>query len=344
VPERYSYRCRFFFSENVPLRFLTLFITMLSLGVAEATAQVGGGHSFSFLELPPTATVSALGGAATAAPTGAGFWQYNPALADSVSTQTLHLSYLPYYADIRQLQLDYAQPFKGGYILGGVQYLSYGTMQGYDPAGVPEGEFTASDWAISAGYSRSFGHYAAGAVLKWANSSIAGYGASALAIDAGGRFRHPSKDLTVGFLIRNLGLPLSRYADETPELPLDVQLGASFKPQFMPFRFYVQAHHLQRPGLWQESNKEAPAVFGKVMRHITLGTELVASRNIHLRFGYNYLRRQELKLPQTSGGAGFSAGLMVQSRRFRFDYSRDWYHAAGGRHQLSLMFNMKQLL
>ncbi|AHM62148.1 hypothetical protein D770_19485 [Flammeovirgaceae bacterium 311] len=328
----------------MPVRFLTLFIALISLGVAEATAQVGGRHSFAFLKLSPTATVSALGGAATAAPTGAGFWQYNPALADSASAQTLHLSYLPYFADIRQLQLSYAQPCKGGYLLGGVQYLNYGKMQGYDPTGVAEGDFYASDWAVSAGYSRSFGHYAAGAVLKWASSGIAGYRASALAIDAGGRFRHPAKDLTLGFLIRNMGLPISRYEEETPELPLDVQLGASFKPEFMPFRFYVQAHHLQLPRLYQESNKEAPAVFGKVMRHVTLGTELVASRNVHLRFGYNYLRRQELKLPQASGGAGFSAGFMLQSRRFRIDYSRAWYHAAGGRHQLSLMFNMKQLL
>lgn len=317
---------------------------MLHLGVAQLAAQVGGRHSFTFLELPPSATVSALGGAATAAPVGTGFWQYNPALADSASAYTLNLGYLPYYADIRQLQLGYVQPFKRGYLLGGVQYLRYGEMQGYDATGVPEGTFSASDWAVSGGYSQTFGPYAAGAVLKWAASGIAGYTASALVLDAGGRFRHPAKDLTVGFLIRNLGLALNSFDEEVPDLPLDVQIGAAFKPAFMPFRFYVQGHHLQLPRLHQQSNKEAPAVFAKVMRHVTLGTELVISRNVQLRFGYNYLRRQELKLPESSGGAGFSGGFMLQSKRFRFDYSRAWYHAVGGRHQLSLLFNMRQLL
>lgn len=313
------------------------------LGALPAAAQLGGGHSYSFLDLPPTATVSALGGIGVAAPVGAGFWQHNPALADSTSTQTLSLSYLPYFADIRQLQLGYAQPLNGGYLLGGVQYLNYGEMEGYDATGMPEGTFSASDWAISAGYSHSFGPYAAGAVVKWASSGIAGYRASAILLDAGGRFRHPDLDLTVGFVVRNLGVSLNSFDQEAGDLPLDVQFGAAFKPQFMPFRFYVQAHHLQQPQLEQGGNKERVAVFGKVMRHVTLGTELVISRNIHLRVGYNYMRRQELKLPQAPGGAGFSAGLMVQSRRFRFDYSRAWYHAVGGRHQLSLSLNLKQL-
>lgn len=334
---------RFFFKE-VPKKFFVAISFVLCMGTLNATAQLGGRHSFSFLDLPPTATVSALGGAAVAAPAGAGFWQHNPALADSTIAHTLSLSYLPYFADIRQLQLGYAQPFKKGYLLGNVQYLNYGEIEGYDATGAPEGTFSASDWAISAGYSRSFGPYAAGATLKWASSGIAGYRASALLLDAGGRFRHPKKDLTIGFLIRNLGVPLTSYTEEAPELPLDVQIGVAFKPEFMPFRFFLQAHHLQRPQLEQNSNKEAAGGFDKVMRHLTLATELVMSRNVQLRFGYNYLRRQELKLPEASGGAGFSAGFMLQSRRLRFDYSRAWYHAVGGRHQLSLSFNLKQLL
>lgn len=325
------------------VRFFVPLVCTLLLGWLTASAQLGGLHSYSFLDLPPTATVSALGGIGVAAPVGAGFWQHNPALADSTAAGVLSLSYLPFFADIRQLQLGYVQPFKGGYLLGGVQYLKYGVMEGYDPTGAPEGSFSASDWAISAGYTHSFGPYAAGAVVKWASSGIAGYRSSALLLDAGGRFRHPRQDFTIGFVVRNLGLSLGGYDQETPELPLDVQVGVSIKPEFMPFRFYLQGHHLQQPQLTQGDNKERLAVFAKVMQHVTLGTELVMSRNIHLRAGYNYLRRQELKLPQASGGAGFSVGFMIQSRRFRFDYSRAWYHAVGGRHQLSLGFNLKQL-
>lgn len=317
---------------------------LLCLSASAAYGQLGGRSTFAFLDVPPNATISALGGIGVAAPVGAGFWQHNPALADSTIAHVLSLSYLPYFADIRQLQLGYALPYQGGFLMGGVQYLNYGEMQAYDPTGAPEGTFYASDWAISAGWGSSFGPYAAGAMLKWASSGIAGYRASALLIDAGGRFRHPEKDLTLGFVVRNLGVALGGFDGASAELPLDVQLGASFKPQFMPFRFFFQAHHLQRPRLEQGGNKESAAVFSKVMRHVTVATALEISRNVHLRFGYNYLRRQELRLPQASGGAGFSAGFMIQSRYFRFDYSRAWYHAVGGRNQLSLMLNMKQLL
>ncbi|EMR02009.1 type IX secretion system protein PorQ [Cesiribacter andamanensis] len=326
----------------MPIRLFALIF--LLLGGARANAQIGGRHSFAFLDLPPTAAVSALGGATTAAPHGLGFWQYNPALADSASAGVLSLGYLPWFADIRQLQLGYAQPFKGGYLLGGVQYLSYGQLEGYDPSGAPEGRFSASDWAISGGYTHQFGPFAAGGLLRWASSGIAGYRASALLLDAGGRFRHPQKDLTVAFLIRNLGAGIGRYAEEVTELPLDVQLGVSYKPQFMPFRFYLQAHHLQQPRLTQGSNKEDVALFAKVLRHVSLGTELVLSRQVQLRLGYNYLRRQELKLPEAAGGAGLSAGLSVGGKRFRFDVSRAWYHAVGGRNQLNLALNMNNLL
>jgi hypothetical protein len=332
------------FLENVPIRFFALFLFFLGAGAASTQAQIGGRHSFAFLDLPPTAAVSALGGAGVAAPHGLGFWQYNPALADSASAHVLSLSYLPYFADIRQLQLGYAQPVKGGYVLGGVQYLNYGSMEGYDASGASEGEFSASDWAISAGYSHHFGPFAAGGLLRWASTGIGGYRASALLLDAGGRFRHPQKDLTVAFLIRNLGAGLGRYADEVVALPLDVQLGASFKPQFMPFRFYVQGHHLQQPRLQQGGNNAEAALFAKVMRHVTLGTELVLSRHVQLRLGYNYLRRQELRLPDAAGGAGFSAGFGLGGKRFRLDYSRAWYHAVGGRNQLSLALNMNKLL
>lgn len=322
----------------------TLFSVLCLCAAPGAFAQLGGRSSFAFLDVPPNAAISALGGIGVAGPAGAGFWQHNPALADSAMAHVLSLSYLPYYADIRQLQLGYGLPYRGGFLMGGVQYLNYGEIQGYDATGAPEGTFTASDWALSAGWAGSFGPYAAGGVLKWASSGIAGYRASAVLIDAGGRFRHPHKDLTIGFVVRNLGVALGGFDDQAVELPLDVQLGASFKPEFMPFRFFLQAHHLQRPQLEQGGNKESAAVFAKVMRHVSLATALEISRNVHLRFGYNYLRRQELKLSQASGGAGFSAGFMIQSKYFRFDYSRAWYHAVGGRHQLSLALNMRQLL
>jgi hypothetical protein len=128
------------------------------------------------------------------------------------------------------------------------------------------------------------------------------------------------------------------------EMPLNVQLGIAFKPEGMPFRFYFTGHHLQKGRVQAGTlNNMEPGGFGKVMQHINIGTEVVFSKNVQLRFGYNYLRRQELKLKDSSGGAGISAGFGFRTKRFGLDVGRQWYHAAGGRTQLTVAINTKNL-
>ena len=53
--------------------------------------------------------------------------------------------------------------------------------------------------------------------------------------------------------------------------------------------------------------------FGEeIFRRLVFGAELIASNNFQLRFGYNHLLRQELRLATTSGGSGFSFGFVFK--------------------------------
>lgn len=309
-----------------------------------------GQQSFRFLERPASAKAFALGGRAVTAMPDAGMWLQNPALLDSTLSGQLQLSYQGFYAGVRQSNLAYAQhSAKYGSWGGGVQYIDYGEMQGYDASGEPTTPFTASDYVVQLSHARQWQQYRAGASLKWASSGIAGYRANALLLDVGGTFRHPSKELVLGFALKNLGIVSRSYTDaQRPELPLELSLGATFKPQFMPFRFTFTAHHLQEPRLGHADlasplNKEEPPVVDQVMRHVAAGAEFLLSKNINLRAGYNHLLRQELKLENRAGLSGFSLGFALRVRSFSLDFTRGWYHVTGGTNQLSLGIDMNKI-
>ena len=78
-------------------------------------------------------------------------------------------------------------------------------------------------------------------------------------------------------------------------------------------------------------------VFGdRFMRHITVGSEFILSKNFNLRVGYNYRRRQELKLEDKPGTAGFSYGFGVRVSKFHISYGRSVYHLAGPSNHISV--------
>jgi hypothetical protein len=64
-----------------------------------------------------------------------------------------------------------------------------------------------------------------------------------------------------------------------------------------------------------------------VMRHIVLGAELTIAKVVAVRLGYNYQRRQELKLSGKAGLAGFSAGVGLRVKMFNLSYTRGIFQA-----------------
>ena len=316
-------------------------------------AQFGGTKSFQFLNLPTTARTASLGGVNVSSWDEDGqMFLSNPALLDSTLDKHAGLTYQSLVADITYGTLTYVHDDDTNLWGFGVQYLNYGDFQGFDPSGAPTGDFSGSEFALMLAYSRPLGVFRLGADLKLMSSALAGYDAAALLIDIGGVYRHPKHDLTAGLTFRNVGVLLSDYTETSEsELPFDVQLGVTFKPTHMPFRFSLTGYNLSfinetlfDPTGTGEGTPVEVGTFDRIMRHLAFGTEVLIHKNFNLRVGYNHLLRQELRLRETSGGAGFSLGFLLRIKKFELAYTHSIYHTGGGYNYFTLVSDLNSFI
>ncbi|WP_139919980.1 type IX secretion system protein PorQ [Hymenobacter sp. DG01] len=342
-----------------PRLFLLSFLVLGLGGLTPAVAQIGGQQAFSFLNLPTSAKLAGLGGVNVSSRDADGTMLYgNPALLNADMDGRLALGYVDYLADIKQSTAVYVfNTKKAGRFGVGLTYLSYGNFEQFDAAGNSLGQFSVNEYALSIADSYTSGAFTIGGTLKLAGSGIAGNHSFAALADVGGLFKHPEQDFTVGLVVRNAGIQLKPYdgADREP-MPLDVELGTSFKPEHLPLRFSFTAHHLQRldivyldpnqRGQLDENGEEIKpkkSLGDKIARHFVVGGELLLSKNLNLRVGYNHLQRRELRLENTSGGAGFSFGVMLRVSQFQLDYTHAGYHASGGANYFTIARNLDSL-
>lgn len=337
---------------------LVLFL-ITCLARAGRAQSLGGQRVFPFLDLPTHARVAALGSSvATATRPDAPYFLNNPALADSLPDNQLAISLMPYLAAARYYTLHYGLPIKsGGKWAAGLQYLSYGQFDLTDPAGNALGTFTANDYALSLTHARTEGNFTLGATLKAVGSTIETYSAFGILADLGGIWRHPKQELTFGLVAKNMGYLVKNYGPADASLPFDLQAGVTLKPRYAPVRLTVTAHHLQRFDITYNDpnlnirydlngNPILPTVglVEKLARHLSVGAELLISRNVNLLVGYNHLKRQEGKLATGSIGAGISFGASVQARGFQLTYARFSSIPTAGTSQLSIRIDMDRFL
>ena len=333
------------------------FLLSLRLGFAQPT---GGQRVFAFLDLPTHARVAALGGqVATAIRPDAPYFLNNPALADSMARHELSISLMPYLAAAKYYTLQYGLPTKAtnSRWAVGMQYLSYGQFELTDPAGNNLGTFTANDYAIGLTHARTEGNFSLGATVKLVGSAIETYSAFAVMGDFGGVFRHPNGLLTFGLVAKNAGVLLKNFGPADAQLPFDLQAGVTLKPRYAPVRLTLTAHHLHRfdiayndPGLnvrFDLNGNPIPQTISageNIARHLSVGVELLISRNVNLLAGYNHRQRQEGKLATGAGGAGISFGASVQARGFQLTYGRFSAAPTAGTSQLSLRIDLDRVL
>lgn len=324
-----------------------------------AAQQIGGRTVFPFLNLPPSAQLAALGGMNVSARNDDPTMLFgNPALLNSDMDGRLALSYVAYVTDIRQSTAAYVfNTEKAGRIGIGVTYLNYGDLESYDPAGNSLGTFGVNEYTLGVTDAYTRGKVTFGATAKLAVSSIAGSRSVAGVGDVGLLYKHPTADFTAGLAVKNAGFQFSPYpgTDRSP-LPLDVQIGATVKPEHMPLRFSLTIHHLQQwdiqyldpnqRGQLDANNveKKPTKSFGdNLARHFTASAALVLSKNLNLRVGYNHLQRRELRLENTSGSAGLSFGVMLKISTFQIDYTHAVLQAAGSSEYFTLARNLDSL-
>ncbi|MFC6997693.1 type IX secretion system protein PorQ [Rufibacter roseus] len=337
---------------------LFLFGLMILASVQVVSAQVGGRYVFRFLDLPTHARQAALGGVnISSGLEDVNSVSANPGLMQGKANNHLSFTHLNYLSDIGQNNLQYAfESNRLGRNAIGIQYVNYGDFVQRDETGLEEGTFQVRDYAVTLSHAATIEHFTLGATAKVAVSNIAGDQAVATLVDLGGTFVHPENGLVVGLAVKNLGVMLKPYGDgEREDMPLDIQLGASYKPEHAPFRLSLTAHNLHRwdivyldpnkKGTLNENNEEVKEkkTFGdQLVRHFVVGGELLLGPGFHIRGGYNHLRRKELVVESAGGMAGFSFGTSIKVHAFRFDYTYAKFHVAGASNYLTLTTDLNR--
>jgi hypothetical protein len=323
-------------------------------------AQVGGRNSFEFMRLPNSAFLAGIGGVnITTAQDETNRFCQNPALLNDSLANFASFNYSRWQADIGQTTVSYLIPNKKFGVIGtGIHVVNYGEIPMTDPSGADLGTFRASDFVVNIAYGFQQANFYYGINLKWLGSQIESYNSHALVVDLGGVFKHPKQDLRVGLTLKNIGFVLKNYlpGDKT-NLPLDIQLGLSFKPQYMPIRFSTTLHHLykfdivyldpnQTTQLDANGNpiKEEKSTFDKIARHFVLGSELLLSKNFHILVGYNHLINREMRVRELSNFRGFSFGFRLKIKAFEMGFTQGTYHIGAGRSFFTLSANLNRIL
>jgi hypothetical protein len=327
--------------------FIPACLTIVSVNVF---SQTGGRHTYEFLNVAPSARLAGLGGVnVSLADRDVSFFFANPALNGDTLIGHASVSYQFYVGDIGHAAIAYQPSFKKiGAVILGIQHMSYGAFRGYDQSGAELPEFHPQETALMAGKTHSVGAYTVGANLKAIFSNIAGYNSSALALDIGGVFKHPTQQLSFGLAIKNLGIILSDYSSSAKSsLPFDVQAGTTYKPEHMPIRFSVTAYNLTKHGLTYRNaviEDQRTPVVQRIFTHFNFGGELLLHKNVNILLGYNYLNHRAQKLDVGGKGAGLSIGFAAFIKTVDFTFSRIGYVAGKGSYSFSVSTNVNKLL
>ena len=350
------------------MRSIKYFITIACciLQLFSARSQSGGDNTYDFLNLTNSARVASLGGQQISIyDNDLNFTFHNPSLLNASMNSHLVLNYVNYFMDINYGYVSYARS-RGtwGNVAAGIHYISYGKFREVSEYNVKAGEFRADDYALNLIYSRTIldSLFSVGVNMKPIFSDYERYRSVGLAFDAGITYYNNEKLFSAALVVKNAGFQIKRYYKGHPRepLPFEIQLGITQKLKHAPFRFSVLAQHLETWDLrykteeeleesssttFGESDEEnkVDAFFDNVMRHIIFGIEFLPSDNFNIRLGYNYKRRQELKIEDKLGMVGFSWGFGLRVNKFHISYGRATYHVAGASNHFSISTNLSQL-
>jgi hypothetical protein len=315
--------------------------------------QIGGTRSYRFLDIPMTARAAALGGNSMS------IWgddinlvYSNPALLNASMSKQVALNYCNYVGDLNFGYLGYGHDLrKYGTVGGGIQFFNYGKFTGYDEYGEKAADFKANDYCISMNYAKPFedSSFQIGVALKTLISQYDVYRSYGNAVDFGITY-HNSKNLTLSLLAKNVGFIWKGYSntlEKNEPLPNTMQIGASYKVDKAPFRIIMVYDQLlnwnmkyispvdtagktsafnasdapQDSTKWQKFSNRFGNGADNFMRHLTVGTEIIVTKNFMLRIAYNYRRQREMILPERRGANGLSLGFGFKIKKLGLSYS-----------------------
>lgn len=326
-----------------------------------ASGQLGGESTYQFLNLPLSARTAALGGKIAASDDADISLVFsNPSLLDSTMRNNIDMSYINYISDVNYASAIYSfDAPKIGTVAIGLQQLGYGHFDRANTAGVIEGTFRCNETNLSMLYSyRIDSSVRIGASLKFANSMLDSYWSFGIAADISATYSSRDGLFAAGVVLRNIGVMLKTYTGGNREqLPFEIVAGISKKLAHAPFRVMITLHQLQNMEMRYKSEDETVESFnglttsetglqkvgGEIMSHVIIGAEFIPTNSFYVRLGYNYQRRNELKIQERGGLVGFNIGIGLKISKFNISYACASYHLGGISNHFSISTNLSEV-
>jgi hypothetical protein len=317
------------------LRFILLNLLLFFLFSATLHADHHYNSSFQFLNAIYSPRLKALGGNYPSLWGDLNGILGNPAGLAFMESRQLSVIYSNQLLDLKSGFAGFGYPLNWGSISAGILYFDHGRFEEFDRFAASTGRtFEAQDFAFIATISNYVGsNFAYGLTLKYVNSKIDSYSASAMAIDLGMLFRVAfwSKP-SFGITLRNLGKSLDAYYRINESLPTTLGIGLSQPVDPTPFTIHAAFNNL-----WNRRDG-----FNNNLYDFSFGLEMSAAEQLTLRMGYNNDLHFNIESPGSKILAGFSAGFGLTLGTHQLDYGYANYAELGAIHHFGLTFVLDQ--
>ena len=335
-----------------------LLLYVLLFVCAVSYSQIGGKYTYQFLNLVASPRQAALGGKViTIYDNDVNQAHFNPATINDEMDNHLALNYGNYFKEVTYGTASYAYTYDRHLqtFQAGVNYVNYGSFEGYDENGQPTSSFTGSEMALSFGYAYNIPYtdIHIGASAKLISSSLETYQSFGGALDIGALFIDEKNEVNWALVIRNIGTQFSTYNGINEKLPLEIIAGVSQELENVPIRWHLTLENLQQwnigfanPGRSETSLNgevfdEKVSFVNNALRHVIMGIELFPKKTFNLRVGYNFRRAEELRLVEQRNFSGVSLGFGLKMNKFKFNYSYSKYTLAGNTSLFGLTMNFQ---
>ena len=331
------------------IRYYLLFLLYIP-GSDVISQTIGGSSAFNFLNLPVSAQTSALGGLNISNQSNDLSLVYgNPALLRDTMNSQMAADFNVMYAGIKNyfLSVAYNDLKLHTNFAAAINFIDYGNNSRTDPAGNIQGNFSAYDYCIQLSASGKYEkNWYYGTSLKFINSSYAQYKSNALAFDIGINYRDISRLWEFGLVAKNMGTQVKSYALEKEDIPFDIELAVSKKLATIPIQISLTIHHLHQFDIRYNDTLFHASTAGsldKILQHFIFAAQYLIGNKIELTAGYNYLRRNELKITTAGNGwTGLSFGVGALFSKLQVHYARSYYQNTTAYNQLGINFNLKR--
>lgn len=333
----------------------TLIILVVALLCYNAKAQ-DGSNAYTFLNITSSSRIYGLGGVnISTIEDNINTIDQNPGLLGGEMSNQIGLTYMRYFGDSNFASLIYSHSAgeKGAW-QASFRYFGYGDMKMTDESGEVLGNFSPTDFYFAGGYTRDLSDYIRGGFnLKMIYSGYEQYSSFAIATDLGINYYNEDNDLSLSFVVANLGGQVKKFNLKSDKLPIDVRLGWSQSFGSLPIRFSVTAWNLTKwklpyyetgDGTTDTHPTLKESFTSNLFRHLVFGADWAPSDKFYVSLGYNYKVKTDMATYSRSILSGFSIAAGLKVKNFDVGVAFAQPHSSATTLMFSLALNLQDLL